>query len=67
MSDDKAPYYFDSVGEDVFLLVDGQRIAKTKFLAASGSKPKWTIIAEGWTVSGDLGRPIIHPPLPPAA
>jgi hypothetical protein len=64
---DTVTYNFDSVGEDVFLLVDGQRIARTKLLAASGSKPKWTVIAEGWTVSGDLGRPIIHPPLPPAA
>ena len=64
---DAVTYNFDSVGEDVFLLVDGQRIARTKLLAASGSKPKWTVIAEGWTVSGDLGRPVIHPPLPPAA
>ena len=49
-------YYFDSVGPDVYLVVeDGKRIAKTKFLAASGSKPKWIMLPGAdatWTVTG---------------
>jgi hypothetical protein len=56
-------YYFDSVGPDVYLVVeDGKRIAKTKFLAASGSKPQWIMLPGAdatWTVTGTLGQPVI--------
>jgi hypothetical protein len=60
-------YRFESAGEDVYLLVDGQRIAVTKLLVPSTSRARWTVIEDGWRVDGTLGQPIIHPPLPPAA
>jgi hypothetical protein len=47
-----ATYTFDSDGQDLFLVVNNQRIAKR--LSA-----RWIVIAEGWEVSGDLNRPII--------
>ena len=55
MNDDKAAYYFDSDGSDVFLCVGAQRIAKR--LSA-----KWVVIADGWEVGGTLTRPTIRPP-----
>jgi hypothetical protein len=61
MDDDKAAiaYTFDSVGHDVFLVVDGQRIAKTEFLVANVSRARWTVIEKGWEVGGTLGQPVI--------
>jgi hypothetical protein len=73
MNDDKAAiamnenYTFESAGTDVFLVVDGHRVAVTKFLVPSTARARWTVIEDGWRVDGTLGQPIIRPPLPPAA
>jgi hypothetical protein len=57
-------YAHDSDGNDLFVYAidTGFRIAK--YLGG-----KWVVLpsAAGWTVTGSIQKPVIHPPLPPAA
>ena len=60
--DEVEDYRFESVSEDVYLVVAGERIATTKFLVPSTSRAKWIMLpgAEAtWTVTGTLGQPVI--------
>jgi hypothetical protein len=52
-------YRFESAGEDVYLLVAGQRIAMTKLLVPSTARARWTVIEKGFEVTGTLGQPVI--------
>ena len=56
---DAVAFNFDSVGPDVFLVVDGQRIAVTKLLVPSTARARWTVIEKGFEVTGTLGQPVI--------
>ena len=56
---DAVAFNFDSVGSDVFLVVDGQRIAVTKLLVPSTARARWTVIEKGFEVTGTLGQPVI--------
>ena len=40
--DEVEDYRFESVSEDVYLVVAGERIATTKFLVPSTSRAKWS-------------------------
>ena len=55
-------YRFESAGEDVYLLVAGQRIAMTKLLVPSTARARWIMLPGAdatWTVTGTFGQPII--------